>query len=105
MNELNGLRERLYNELREISRKGELTAGNLETVDKLTHALKNLDKIMDSDYSGRYYDARDNGRIMRGYSRSSGEMARKLHDLAADCPSEETRREMERLADKIERMP
>ena len=40
------LRDTLCRELDEIAKKGELSAGDLETVDKLTHTMKNLDKIM-----------------------------------------------------------
>ena len=43
------LRDTLCRELDEIAEKGELSAGDLETVDKLTHTMKNLDKIMIGD--------------------------------------------------------
>lgn len=39
------LRDMLCRELEEISGKGELTAGALETVHKLTDTIKNIDKI------------------------------------------------------------
>ena len=40
------LKEMLCRELEEITRKGELTAGSLDTVDKLTHAIKSISTII-----------------------------------------------------------
>ena len=48
MHELYELKDMLCKELEEIGGKGELTAGSLETVDTLAHALKNIDKIIES---------------------------------------------------------
>lgn len=66
------LEKMLCKELKEITDKGELSAGSLETVDKLTHALKNVYKIemgYEGEYSGEYSDRRSYGRNMdRGYS-------------------------------------
>lgn len=52
------LKEMLCKELEDYGTKGELTAGSLEIVDKLAHAIKNLDKIIEAsekegDYSER----------------------------------------------------
>lgn len=48
------LREKFCDELDEIARKGDLNAGDLETVHKLTDTIKNIDKIciMDMDEEG-----------------------------------------------------
>lgn len=55
------LKEMLCRELDEIAKKGDLTAGSLETVDKLTHAIKSISTIiaMDSYEDGEsgYYPA------------------------------------------------
>lgn len=48
MHELYELKELLIKELEEYGRKGELTAGSLETVDKLAHATKNICKIIEA---------------------------------------------------------
>lgn len=45
MQAMNELREMLCKELDEISRKGELGAGDLDIVHKLTDTIKNIDKI------------------------------------------------------------
>lgn len=60
MKALYDLRDMLCSELDEIAHKGEMSAGDLETVHKLTDTIKNIDKIsmLESD----------------GYSRSDGGM-------------------------------
>lgn len=55
MKALMDLREILCQELEEEARKGELSAGSLDTVHKLTDTIKNIDKICmleDGGYSG-----------------------------------------------------
>lgn len=59
MKSLHELREMLCSELDTIVDKGELSAGDLECVHKLTDTIKNIDKIekMEGEYSradGRY---------------------------------------------------
>lgn len=53
MKELYELKERLCNELKEYGKK-EMSTGSLDVIDKLTHTIKNLDKILEYDeYSNR----------------------------------------------------
>ena len=56
MEALYELKEMLMTELEEYGRKGDLSAGSLEIVDKLTHTIKNLCKIIEAyeeeEYSG-----------------------------------------------------
>ncbi len=111
------LRESLCRELDEIAEKGELSAGDLDTVDKLTHTLKNLDKIM---MGGEYSNAGDwyamgnygerpgyrdsvsyRGRkrdSMGRYSRSDAreDMAEKLRRMMDDAPDSRTREALEK---------
>lgn len=122
MKELHELKEKLMDELKDYGRK-EMTAGNLEVTDKLTHTIKNLCKIMEEEdgYSGRYmpwayegdrsyndrsyndrsYARRDSrGRYSsEGYSRHG--LADKLRDLMDEAPDEQTRMEIKRLVDKM----
>ena len=56
--------EMLCEELEKIGEKDELTAGSLETADKLSHALKNVQKIID------YYEEMGDE---DGYSRARGQ--------------------------------
>lgn len=69
--QMDELRDMLCEELDKIAEKGELTAGSLDTVDKLTHSIKSLDTIMAMEgYSeeGRSYD----GGSYRSYARGRG---------------------------------
>lgn len=76
------LRDMLMDELDKVSEKGELTAGSLETVDKLTHSIKSIDTICAMEEAEGYsYDGmsyargrgRNANRDSRGrYSSESG---------------------------------
>lgn len=76
MEELYKLKETLCNELEEYSKKGKMSAGDLDIVDKLSHAIKNIDKIIEkydeSEYSGAmgYSNRTSYGR--GGYSNERG---------------------------------
>ena len=79
MHELYELKDMLCKELKDYGSKGELTPGTLEVVDKLAHAAKNIDKIIEAyeeeeGYSSRPYDDGMNGSYARrgGYSRNMG---------------------------------
>lgn len=52
MRTLEELREKFCKELDEIARKDDLSAGDLETVHKLTDTIKNIDKIYMLDEEG-----------------------------------------------------
>lgn len=71
---INGL---TYAELEDYGKKGEMSAGTLEIVDKLAHAIKNLDKIIenyDEEYSGAYEGGsyEQGGSYRRGTSSDGG---------------------------------
>lgn len=71
------LRGMLCDELDEITKKGELSAGSLDTVDKLTHSIKSIDSIlMYGEYSE---DGYEDGRSYGGnsYARGRGRNARR----------------------------
>ena len=68
MDGLYELKEMLCKELEEYGAKGELTAGSLEIVDKLAHAIKNLDKIIEKE--GEYSER--GGSYRGGYARAQG---------------------------------
>ena len=77
MDYMHDLKEKLCDELEEIARKGELGAGDLEIVHKLTDTIKNLDKIEmleDGGYSQAGY--RDGG---SSYARGSSYANRGKH--------------------------
>ena len=76
MEELYKLKETLCAELEEYAKKGKMSAGDLEIVDKLSHSIKNIDKIIEkydeSEYSGAmgYSNRMNYGR--GGYSNERG---------------------------------
>ena len=102
MHELEELKSRLCKELEEYGTK-EMTAGSLDVVDKLAHAIKNLDKIIEK---GGYSSARRTmGRYSSmDYSRAAEDMTHQLRDLMNKAPNEMTRRELEKLVERMEQM-
>lgn len=88
MNELYELKDKLMKELEEYGNQ-ELSAGSLEVVDKLSHAIKNICKIIEAykmeedEYSmnmgeGSNYSRRNSYGYSRndGYSREGGNRSR-----------------------------
>ena len=124
MHKLYELKDMLCKELEKYGSKNELTAGSLDVVDKLAHAVKNLDKILEADgeeYSGdmpymrntnRSY-ARGRGQNVRrdamgrysrdGYS-MAGDMAMELKELMQDAPDAQTRQDIQRIVDRLSQM-
>lgn len=110
MKELYELKERLVDELKDYGRK-DLTSGNLDAIDTLAHAAKNVCKIIDDgEYSNRWDDGRSYrrdamGRYSRdGYSRdgySRHGLSDKLRDLMDEAPDDHTKAELKRLIDRM----
>lgn len=73
MKGMHELREMLCEEIEKISRRGDLSAGSLETVHKLTDTVKNIDKIMMLEGEDGYSERRKRDSMGR-YSRDGGEM-------------------------------
>lgn len=67
MHELMELKEKLCKELEEYGKK-DLSAGTLDVVDKLSHAIKNLDKIIESYEDEGYSGDMMGNRMMGGTS-------------------------------------
>ena len=64
------LKDMLCRELDTITRKGEMSAGDLDVIDKLTHSIKSLETIIamnEADYSRDGSYERDGGNSMTGY--------------------------------------
>ena len=119
--------EKIAEKTRKITKSG-MNDGDLETMDKLTHTLASVKKIMafmeDGDgysgnwpmdgsyrnmyrgsygHGGSYARKRDSmGRYSgeRGYSRN--DLADKMRELMMDAPDDRTRQEMQRMIDKME---
>ena len=123
------LKEKLCEELEEIARKGDLGAGDLEIVHKLTDTIKNIDKIEmleedDGSYGrgssyanrGKHYvrghysrDGRGgysrDGR-MGGYSRHDAKeaMMEQAHDMMESATSEREREVVRRFMEQLEKV-
>ena len=122
--------ETLSRELGEANKKieragGKLTAGDLDYIDKLTHAIKSAKTTIamieaDGGESGYYMPSRMYGNSygdpyrngdsyrrdsMGRYARSydSG-LASELRDIMEKAPDESVKRDIKRAIDKIERM-
>lgn len=75
MRAMHELKEMLCKEIDKIAKKGELSAGSLETVHKLTDTVKNIDKIMMLEGEEEGYSERGRRRDSMGrYSRDGGMM-------------------------------
>ena len=75
-------KEKLCDELEEIAKKGELGAGDLEIVHKLTDTIKNIDKIEIMKEDGGYSQAGDWEMEGRGsYNRGSSYRGRKRDSM------------------------
>ena len=107
----------LMEELEKCTEKGELSAGSLDIIDKLTHSVKSIDTIIamneagysNDDYSGNYSYARGRGRnarrdsrgrysrdsynrySYRGYSRDNKELVDQLKDLEMNVSDDATK--------------
>ena len=124
MHKLEALKDMLCRELEEYGERDNLDVGGLDVVDKLAHAVKNINKIIDADedgYSrgrymdyGRSYDGRDEysrryDKSMRGRGRNAKRDAmgrysstEDIRRLIEDAPDEQTRMELERMMQRYE---
>ena len=95
---------------------GKLSAGDVDYVDKLTHALKSIKATItmmeDEGYSSHYpYTGSYNHGSYRGsYARrrdsmgrySRNDLADRMRGLMDDAPDEHTKREIQRMVDRLE---
>lgn len=130
MHELYELKEKLCKELKHYSNE-EITSNNLSLIDKLSHAIKNLDKIIEkydeeenasygyynygnrngrNSYGGSSYGRgrgrnarRDNmGRYSNDSGYSRGDTVEQLREMMMEAPTEEIRRDYERIITRME---
>ena len=128
LKELRELKETIGNEIAQANQEirksgGDLNTGDIEMIDKLTHAMKSLVTTCamleaDEEYSGKYYYGRRNGysgnygsyakerdgRIIRdgrnGYSRGV-DWTEQLRVMMDEAPDEATRVDIKRLMDRM----
>lgn len=119
---LDNLRDKLCAELDDIAKKGDLGAGDLDILHKLTDTIKNIDKISmleDGDYSrtaeweadmrGKYgrgssYANRGKHYVRGHYSRADGKerMRSYLEDMMNDAEDDRTRAAIRRCMEEID---
>ena len=134
MKELYELKDLVCDELKEYGKKGEISMGNLDVIDKLSHTLKSLETIIamneanggnseyypmgsyrgsyndGGNYSGRssYARGRMNARrdSMGRYSRDDqmDNMVDQLRGLMDDAPNDRVRSELQKVVTKMEQM-
>lgn len=132
MYELMNLCEMLCEELSDYGRKNEISGGDLEVIDKLAHATKNVFKVMESkeemvedgysnrgssyatngggSYRGNSYARGKNARRdsmgrysnERGYSRDAEDMIEQLKDMERTAMDERTRSRIHNLIAEFE---
>lgn len=95
------LKDMLCEELDRITKKGELSPGSLDIVDKLTHSIKSIDTIVameDSGYSGTGYTYRRRDSMGR-YSRDDAKahFMAEVEELMEKAPDDHTRRKFEKF--------
>lgn len=117
------LKKMLCKELENVANQKELSAGDLETVDKLTHSIKSLLTIIamedsgysgarrrdsmgryaDGDYSNRYYD---DGYSGRRYGRNEGKsyMIQQFERLMNDVSSPEEHEVLQSAINRLKNM-
>ena len=101
---LESLRDNLCGELEKVAKKEEINLNDLDVIDKLTHSIKNLDKVMlgnemieqygydfpdysgarrgrDGDSDGRYNEGNRRGRSRDSYDRSYDYSERSYDDV------------------------
>lgn len=81
MEYMHELKEKLCDELEEISHKPDMNAGDLEMVHKLTDTIKNIDKISMLEEDGGYSQAPDWEIEGRAYNRGNSYRGRKRDSM------------------------
>jgi len=115
MEYMHELKEMLCDELMQIADKGELTAGSLDTIDKLTHSIKSIATIMameDSEYSYENGNMGGNMNSYRGRSYRGGSYAQRRDSRGRYSRNSYPRRrggysrddETEKMVEKLEKM-
>lgn len=128
MHKLYDLKDMLCEELEEYGSKDKLDVGSLDVVDKLAHAIKNIDKIIeckedeysgnlptDGSYRGRGSSYRMNSYAGRrgakrdamgrysstGYSRAEGDFMADLEDLMHSAPNEAMKQKIQKIMNEM----
>ena len=101
MEKLKDLKKKLCEELAHYDSVS-LSLSNLDTIDKLAHSIKNLDKIIKVEEEGHGYSS-EGGWSNRSYPRYSyADVKDGLKRLIDNAPDEQTRMELSRVMQRFE---
>lgn len=132
MHKLEMLKETLCEELEKVAKKDQVNQSDLEIIFKLASSIKNIDKILEASSYGSYGRSYDNsygrsydysygrrgrdgdsdgryseGRNSRGYSESSYDYSRRMHDkfrsMMEDTSNDRERDAIRRCMEQLER--
>lgn len=78
MHKVYKVRDMLCNELEEFGSKEKIDAQSLEVIDKLAHAIKNIDKILDKEEAKEYSNYNP---MMRGNSYGGNSYGGRYDDM------------------------
>lgn len=129
MHKLETLRDTLCEELEKVAKKESISTSDLDTIDKLAHSIKNIDKILgessyeynrgsygrgygsygrgsyEGSYARRGRDGDNDGRYNEGRSRdgySRDEMTDRLRRMMSETSSDRERDVIMRCISKLE---
>lgn len=91
MHRLEEFKQMLMRELEDIAKKGELSAGSLDAVDKLTHSIKSICYIIDAMDDEGSSGARGRGRNARRDSMGRYSNDDMMYDMSYEGRSYENR--------------
>lgn len=105
----------LGDKIEEVVRRGDLSSSELECMDKAVDIIKDIETIEamrnygEDEYSSRatrrYYDGdgRRMGQSRQMYSRNGGDMVHKLEALMSEAHTDEERRTISEMIDRLNR--
>ena len=112
------IKHMLCDEIKKIAKQDSLSAGSLETLDKLTHSLKSIITVMAMEgedysktgrgrsfYAGRMYGSRNRGAYREGgssYGDSKDEMIEELEDMLEMAETKSERSAIEKCIKQLE---
>lgn len=101
------LKDILSEELDKITKRGEMSLGTLDIIDKLTHSIKSLETILAMNgHSGRSYKAESYAKQRDSMGRYSRDDAKEsflaeAYELIDKAPDEQSRKKLERMLDEM----
>ena len=105
MHKMEELKQMLVDELNKVVKKGELSAGSLDVIDKLTHSIKSIDTIVAMEDAGYSQEGYANNRYI-GNSYERGNSYARGRNVRRDSRGRYSRDDysMDDIKDKLQEM-